>query len=150
MAQRGRPTEYREEYPKQAEKLCKLGATNADLADFFGVAVRTIDRWIGEYPDFCRAVKATKGAADERVTRSLYQRAMGYTFDSVKIFLPKGARKPVLVPYREHVPPDPTSMIFWLKNRQPAEWRDKQEVSHGVTEEMAEVMTRIRAARSDG
>jgi hypothetical protein len=26
-------------------------------------------------------------------------------------------------------------MIFWLKNRKPAEWRDKQEVEHsgGVT-----------------
>jgi hypothetical protein len=28
------------------------------------------------------------------------------------------------VPYREHMPPDITAQIFWLKNRDPAHWRD--------------------------
>jgi hypothetical protein len=28
------------------------------------------------------------------------------------------------------IPPDPTSMIFWLKNRRPESWRDKTEVEH--------------------
>jgi hypothetical protein len=32
--------------------------------------------------------------------------------------------------YVRHYPPDPTSMIFWLKNRQPQDWRDKQEHEH--------------------
>jgi hypothetical protein len=35
----------------------------------------------------------------------------------VKIFMPAGAKKPVYAPYREHVPPDVTACIFWLKNR---------------------------------
>ncbi len=26
--------------------------------------------------------------------------------------------------------PDTTAQIFWLKNRKPAEWRDKQEINH--------------------
>jgi len=30
----------------------------------------------------------------------------------------------------EELPPDPTSMIFYLKNRRPDRWRDKQEVEH--------------------
>jgi hypothetical protein len=28
------------------------------------------------------------------------------------------------VPYRAHVPPDVTACILWLKNRDPAHWRD--------------------------
>ena len=28
---------------------------------------------------------------------------------------------------REHVPPDTTACIFWLKNRRKDEWRDRQE-----------------------
>lgn len=28
------------------------------------------------------------------------------------------------------VAPDTTAAIFWLKNRKPSEWRDKQEISH--------------------
>jgi hypothetical protein len=59
---------------------------------------------------------------------SLYKRATGYSFESVKIFLPAGSRKPVIVPYVEHVPPDPASMIFWLKNRQRARWKDRHDL----------------------
>jgi hypothetical protein len=32
--------------------------------------------------------------------------------------------KPVIVPYIQHVPPDVTACIFWLKNRDPEHWRD--------------------------
>ena len=120
QAKRGRgrpPVEYRPEFADQAAKLCKLGATNPDIADFFGVSLRTIERWIAEKEEFWRALKAPKDAADERVERSLYQRASGYTYDTVEIFLPKGSRTPVIVPVRKHVPPDVTACIFWLKNR---------------------------------
>lgn len=41
----GRPTLYREEYAEQARKLCLLGTTDAELADFFNVAVDTINEW---------------------------------------------------------------------------------------------------------
>jgi hypothetical protein len=61
---------------------------------------------------------------------SLYERANGYTYDAVKIFMPAGAKKPVYAPYREHVPPDTTAAIFWLKNRDPAHWRDAWQLEH--------------------
>ena len=67
--------------------------------------------------DFCRALKVGKQEADERVSRSLYMRGVGYSYDAVKIFMPAGAKKPVYAPYVEHVPPDVTACIFWLKNR---------------------------------
>jgi hypothetical protein len=123
----GRPSSYKPEYAEQAEKLCKLGATDAELADFFGVSDRTIYRWQTQHEEFRQALKAGKDAADERVERSLYQKAVGYTHDAVKIFMPAGREEPVYAPYREHVPPDTTAAIFWLKNRRSAEWRDKHE-----------------------
>jgi hypothetical protein len=70
------------------------------------------------------------GVERSRVERSLYERANGYTYDAVKIFMPAGAKKPVYAPYREHVPPDVTACIFWLKNRDPAHWRDAWQVDH--------------------
>lgn len=48
----GRPTEYKDIYAKQAEKLCVLGATDSDLANFFEVSTRTITRWKAEHPEF--------------------------------------------------------------------------------------------------
>jgi hypothetical protein len=76
-------------------------------------------------------MKAGKDEADERVERTLYQRAVGYQRDAVKIFMPAGAMEPVYAPFREEVQGDVTAQIFWLKNRRRDEWRDvkSQELS---------------------
>jgi hypothetical protein len=62
----------------------------------------------------------------------LYERANGYSYDAVKIFMPAGAKKPVYAPYVEHMPPDVTACIFWMKNRMPERWRDVQNVDHAI------------------
>ncbi len=123
----GRPTLYDDTYPKQAAKLCALGATDQELADFFEVAVSTLFLWKHTHPEFSEAIKVSKQAADERVRRSLYQRAVGYEQDEVKIFFPASHNEPVYAPYRAKIPPDTTAAIFWLKNRDPEQWRDKIE-----------------------
>lgn len=125
----GRPSNYKPEYATLAAKLCKLGATDTDLADFFEVSVRTIANWQARHPDFVQALKSGKTEADDRVERSLYQKAVGYEYDAVKIFQYEGS--PVIVPYRERVPPDTTAAIFWLKNRRQQEWRDVHKHEHG-------------------
>lgn len=131
----GRPTLYRKEYAEQAEKLCKLGATDADLADFFGVTKRTIERWRTAHEDFCRSVTIGKDEADNAVERSLYQKAVGYEQEAVKIFMPAGASEPVYAPYREKIAPDTAAAIFWLKNRRKENWRERseQDVNHRHT-----------------
>lgn len=125
----GRPSKYRKEYAEQARKLCaQLGATEADIAQFLGVATRTVERWKIEHKDFCRALKLGKKVADERVEQSLYRRATGYMHESEKIFQYEG--KVVRAKTVEQYPPDTTACIFWLKNRDKANWRDKQELEH--------------------
>lgn len=130
LAKIGRPTEYKPEYASQVEKLCRLGATEREIADFFGVSTVTIWRWSHRHDAFCNALKAGKEPADDRVERSLYNRAVGYSFESVKIFMPAGATEPVYAPYTEHVPPDVTAASKWLNNRRPDAWRDKQQHEH--------------------
>lgn len=140
----GRPTLYREEYVRQAEKLCELGATDQEIADFFEVDVSTIYRWKNEHSDFCDAIKVAKEAADNRVERSLYQRAIGYEQDEVKIFMPANAEAPVYAPYRAKITPDTTAAIFWLKNRRSQEWRDRQTIEH---EGEVALIDRLKAAQ---
>jgi len=123
----GRPTEYRVEYIERAKEMCANGATDAELAEEFDVSVTTLYNWRAKHPEFLEALKLPKNQADERVERSLFERATGYTRESVKIFMPAGADKPVEAKFMEHVPPDPTAMIFWLKNRKPNVWRDRKE-----------------------
>jgi hypothetical protein len=64
------------------------------------------------------------------IDRSLYQRAVGYNYEATKIFMPANREKPVVVPYIEHVPPDVTAGVYWLKNRDPKNWRDTQTLEH--------------------
>lgn len=139
----GRPTDYRDEFPKQAHKYCLLGATNEDLAKLFEVATSTIGKWIAEIPAFSDAVKAGRAEADAKVSTSLFHRATGYSHAAVKIFQYEGA--PVEVPYTEHYPPDATSMIFWLKNRRPDLWRDKTEHEHSGSVNLLETLEAARA-----
>lgn len=139
----GRPSKYKDEFVVQAEKLCKLGATDMEVADFFEVEVRTLYRWKAEHDDFCQALKAGKAEADARVERSLFARATGYEHDEVDIRVLGGGI--VQTPIRKHYPPDTTACIFWLKNRRPDEWRDRQELTGKdgapLFEKPAETMT---------
>lgn len=130
MAKRGRPTKFDPKMLTQVRKLCLLGATDKAIAEFFEVSVETIDKWKVSNPEFLQAIKVGKEELDSQVVRSLYQRAVGYSHDAVKIFCDTKTGTETVVPYVEHYPPDPTSMIFWLKNRQRADWRDRQEVEH--------------------
>lgn len=122
----GRPSKFKAEYVAQAEKLCRLGATDMEIADFFEVEVRTLYRWKSENSEFCQALKAGKDEADDRVERSLYARANGYEHDEVDIRVVANAI--VQTPIRKYYPPDTTAAIFWLKNRRQKEWREMKAV----------------------
>lgn len=126
----GRPTKYNPEiHLVIVQALAKRGLTLPQLAETLDVGAATVSRWMEADEEFREAIKKAREVADENVEASLYQRATGYSHKAVKIFMPAGAEKPVYAPYVEHVPPDPTSIIFWLKNRKPKEWRDKQDLS---------------------
>lgn len=115
---------YKKEFDRTAASMAKLGATEIEIADGLGVSLSAVRNWLATYPSFEQAVRLGKEVADGRVERSLYSKAIGYEYDTVKIFLARNG-EPVEVPYREHIPPDTTACIFWLKNRKREEWRDK-------------------------
>lgn len=128
----GRPTKYDPSLNEKVEKLAKLGATDSEMADFLEIAESTLNEWKKEFPEFSESIKRGKIIADSNVADRLYQRAMGYEHDSEEIkvvAIGNNAGSEIeRVPIRKVYPPDPTAAIFWLKNRRPKEWRDKQEV----------------------
>lgn len=124
----GRPTKFKEEYCIQVEKLCKLGATDKELADFFEVQESTINNWKQNEPKFLESLKRGKIVADMEVADSLHKRATGYEQEVVKVFQFQG--EPVIVPVIEKIAPDTGAAMAWLKNRQPRQWRDKQDIEH--------------------
>lgn len=123
----GRPTKYKPEYCEQAQKLVMLGATDVQMADFFEVSISTFYLWKVQNPEFSDALKQSKEQKDAMVEKSLYERAVGYTCRETKVFNQNG--EIITKDVDKHYPPDPTAQIFWLKNRQPEQWRDRRELT---------------------
>lgn len=124
----GRPTLYTDKHPEQARKLALLGMTDAEMADFFLVTPQTFNNWKNEHPEFFDSLMRGKEFADGEVAVKFYERAVGYSHEAVKIFMPAGASEPVYAPYIEHYPPDVGAAKMWLASRQGKRWRDKTSV----------------------
>lgn len=118
---RGRPSKLSDEIIEQTFKLCLLGATDEELADFFKVARSTINNWKLKHPEFLDALKRGKEKADAEVADALRNRALGYSHPDVHISNYQGSV--TITPITKHYPPDTAAAIFWLKNRKPSKWR---------------------------
>ncbi len=124
----GRPTEYGPDVLAKAKSAYLEGATDKQVADLIGVHVSTIYDWKLKRPEFSEASKSWKANADEMVENALYKRAMGWTGPDTDIRVVDG--EIVMTEIEKHYPPDPASMIFWLKNRRRETWRDRVDVNH--------------------
>lgn len=120
-----RPSKWSDSFVRVAREASKLGATDADIASILGVSVRTVRSWQVDKPEFAKALRIGKAVADKQVERSLYQRALGYEHDETDLRVV--GTNLVNTPVRKHYPPDTTACIFWLKNRQPRDWRDRHQ-----------------------
>ena len=113
---------YQSAFAEQAAELCRLGATDRELAEHFEIEISTFYRWRNKHPDFAEAVIAGKEHADNRVGRGLYRRAVGCEVEAVKIFKHAGDAEPVRAVYRHEFPPDTNAALQWLRVRQPKKW----------------------------
>ena len=122
MTATGRPTLFDPDMCEQAHNYCLLGATNDELAEFFDVSPRTIDRWIAERADFGDAVHSGRVAADARVARAFMAARSVTTAPSSVRSSYRGELKTVTSTI--HYPANVQACIFWLRNRRRQTWRD--------------------------
>jgi transposase-like protein len=123
----GRKLKYKPVFARIA-KACENGATQLEIADLLGVSASSLYRWRVEYPHFARAVRLGKEMADARVERSLYERAVGYSFEVQKAVMTRHGQE--ILRWREHLPPDVGAAMAYLKNRRPDRWRDTHRIEH--------------------
>lgn len=122
-------TKYKKEYDELAYNYCLLGAIDKQLADFFSVSESTVNKWKLDFPSFSESIKKAKFDADAAVAKSLFKRATGYSTTEEKNesgTVGVNVVNKTTITTKE-IAPDTTAQIFWLKNRQPALWRDKTE-----------------------
>lgn len=132
----GRPSKYNDElHPKLIKALMEQGKTIPEACEEMGISTSTYWLWSTEHERFSIAIKDAKEKADANVEESLYRMAKGYEHVVEKPMIVgdgMGEGHVEIVKYTERLAPNTTAMIFWLKNRKPKEWRDKQEI--GVTD----------------
>lgn len=81
------------------EGWARDGLTDEQIAKNMGISVKTLYRWQEQYSQICQSLKKGKEVVDYQVENALLSSALeGNT----------------------------TAQIFWLKNRRPDKWRDKQ------------------------
>ncbi len=117
-----RPSTFKTDYIRQAQELYAHGLTDRELAEAFGVSRSTIFRWRAAYPEFAEATKLGKDVADDRVERALYERAIGYEEEAVRVYHPADAEAPVIVRYKREVRPDVAAALQWMRARRPKTW----------------------------
>ena len=110
------------------EGWARDGLTDEQISRNMGIAYSTFREWKKKYLAFSAVLKRTKDVVDREVENALFKRAMGYKYDEVTYERGEEVKR-----VTKEVAPDTTAQIFWLKNRKPAEWRDKIEQQQTVT-----------------
>lgn len=130
----GRPSKYNPKYHVPwAKSLAMEGKTDEEIADRLGIARSTLSKWKSENKEFAEALEIGKESADAEVELRLYKRAIGYRYKEKKVIVQMdkdGNQMPARIETVEkEIVPDVTAQIFWLKNRKPDKYRDKQDIA---------------------
>lgn len=117
------------------EGWARDGLTDEQIAQNIGIRRETLYAWKKKHPNISNALKRGKEVIDRQVENALLKRALGYQYDEVtrETIWNDETKEFELRPSKvvtKEVQPDTTAQIFWLKNRKPKEWRDKQELEH--------------------
>ena len=120
------------------EGWARDGLTDAQIAHNIGITTTTFYDWKKKFPAFSDALKSGKEVVDVMVENALLKRALGFTYDEIT----KSTKRVPIIgkngevteieevtnkTVKKMVVPDTTAQIFWLKNRRPDKWRDKQD-----------------------
>jgi len=128
-----RPSKYESHVKPKLNKVeawARDGLTDEQIAHNLGIGVATLYEYKNKYPEFSEALRRGKDDIDIEVENALLKRAMGYTYEEITRERDKDGNMVVTKRVTKEVLPDVTAQIFWLKNRRPAVWRDKQDIEH--------------------
>ena len=118
------------------EGWARSGLTDEQIAHNMNIHVSTLYDYKNKYPSISESLKKGKEVVDFEVENALLKKALGYTVALNKQRVTKDGD---VIDTKEdvHIAPDTTAQIFWLKNRKPKEWREKQ--NYDNEEELAKL-----------
>lgn len=117
----------------RVEGWARDGLTDEQIAHNMGVAYSTFRVWKTKYMALSAVLKRGKDVPDREVENALFKRALGYKYSEVTKENVGGSLLVTKVVTKE-IAPDTTAQIFWLKNRKPSVWGDRQDHAKGLPE----------------
>ena len=127
-----RKSDYHQELVQEVTELAEAGHTDSEIAYALGVSVPTLWWWRKMHPDFAEAFVMGKRFPDDRVEGTLYRVALGYDYteqQAIKVKTGEHTEEVKVVDVLRHQPPSEPSLRFWLKNRRPEQWRERNDVN---------------------
>lgn len=117
------------------EGWARDGLTDEQISHNMGIGYSTLQTWKGKHQDIQDSLKSGKEVVDRQVENALLKRALGYRYDEItqeQVPDPKTGSLTLVITkvVTKEIHPDTTAQIFWLKNRKPEVWRDRQQVEH--------------------
>lgn len=138
-----RPSLYETEWKEKLVVIqgwARDGLTNEQIAKNIGISTKTLYEWQNKYSEFSDALKKGKEVVDREVENALLENAKGYYYTEEQAIKVKSSwyvdgkkhekEEVEVIEVRRFKPSDTTAQIFWLKNRKPTDWRDKQDIQH--------------------
>jgi hypothetical protein len=117
----------------------KQGSTDEEISKMLGIGLTLYYEWKKKKPKFKEAIKKGKEVSNGELLNSAFTQSTGFFYKEQQAFKVKdykridGELKQIerleVVEVERYNPPNPTMNIFMLKNRLPAEYKDKQEIS---------------------
>jgi hypothetical protein len=108
---------------EQVIAALRIGADIAGAAHLIAVSTSGLERYMVRHPLVKVRADEARKIADDRVQSALYKSAVAGNV---------------------------TAMIFWLKNRQPKEWRDRREIEMSGAGDVADAIATAHAALLKG
>ena len=140
MARPGKYSYWRDRFGlEEVRRLAEEGLSDEEIAERAGVEYAIFKVWKRKYQKLYDAIELGRREADLSVVEALYKKATGYSVKTSKThklkridYDPDTGKK--IKEYEElavgidedYVMPDLKAEIFWLKNRQPAKWTDRE------------------------
>lgn len=110
------------------EGWARDGLTDKQISKNIGISESTLNDWKKKFPEFSESLKESKEIADRQVENALHKTALGFYYEEDMV-----TNQGDVVRVKKYSKPNTTAQIFWLKNRKPADWRDKQEIEQTNT-----------------
>lgn len=115
------------------EGWARDGLTDIQIAENLGISKDTFYEYKKKYTDFSDSLKRGKEVVDYEVENALLKRALGYEYEEKTYETRYDERTGKSVErltkrITKQVSPDTTAQIYWLNNRKPKQWRNKQDV----------------------